>query len=301
MGGGFENGTEVGGFMAETSSSGQKGAKKYGEKPLLPATVKQLRNADSADGGDLVKIDGVSPAFVKIMGTIESIERHATVITYMINDTTETIKCIFYLEKEDGESSQRFEECRENSFVRVVGLCRSPGVDVNVLIFSMTLVTDFNEVTHHILETIYCHNFAIKGPLSSAAVSASNCKNFYMHFVSHSLTDSPSIASHNNPPSDNFGMGTMGAGRVAPFTPGMGNQHQIQSGGGNSSSKDMVLDAIKKTTIGDSGTTKDSVFQFISKIGAPISMNEISKVVQLMTDEGLVYSTIDEDHFMCTE
>ena len=94
-----------------------------------------------------------------------------------------------------------------------------------------------------------------------------------------------------------------GGGRAAPYTPaGGGHQQQLSHTQiGNSSTREAVMEAIRKTSIADNGTTKEEVFAFISRIAQGISMAEVDKCVKSMTDEGLVYSTIDENHFMCTE
>jgi len=186
MGGGFDNG--MGGMMdagflhepAGASSSNQKGGKKNVDKNFISASIKQILGADNSDQGGAVKIDDVTPAYVKICGTIESIEAHSTQVYYMINDTTGIIKCIIYVDKEaDGSTGSKFSECQVGCFVRVVGLARTPQTDPNILMFSMGLISDFNEVTNHMLEIIYCHNFSKHGPPpSTAGLAAKSCK-FY--------------------------------------------------------------------------------------------------------------------------
>lgn len=194
MGGGGYNmgGGEDGGFLNDANTQSANKGKKF-DKPILPVTVRQLQMAPESEG-DIIKVDGVQPGYYKIVGTIESVEEHATVITYMINDTTGTIKCIFYLDKDDGGGAQRFAHCRQDSFVRVVGLCRSPGEDLNMYIYNMQPVSDFNEVTHHMLETIYCHNLATKGPIpggpNAVGAKAGNCKSTLVENVNTRLVNS---------------------------------------------------------------------------------------------------------------
>ena len=177
MGGGMGYGAMDAGFIADAgqNQSGKKESK-YKDKMLIAVTVKQILQAEAGDTGDSVKIDGQTPSTVKICGTIESVEKHTTQIVYMINDTTGTIKCIHYIEKQEGESAAKFADCKEGSFVRVVGVARNPQTDPNILVYSMGVVADFNEVTYHMLEVIYCHNYALKGPPpGAAAAAAKNC------------------------------------------------------------------------------------------------------------------------------
>ena len=62
-----------------------------------------------------------------------------------------------------------------------------------------------------------------------------------------------------------------------------------------------VLDAIKKTSTGEDGTTKAQVFQFLASSGKNIAMSDIAKFVVMMQEDGTVYGTIDEEHFMSCE
>ena len=271
MGGAGGYAGEEGGFLdGNTQSAGKK---KF-DKSILPVTVKQLQMAQEGTG-DTVEVDGMTAGYHKLVGTIESVEEHTTVITYMINDTTGTIKCMFYVERDDGAAGgmQKYANCRQDSFVRVVGLCRSPGADLNVLIYSMQPVTDFNEVTHHMLDTIYCHNISVKGALPGVGGSAVK-----------------SAAAYN------MGMGNLAP--RAPMTPGL---QQAQGGVSSKEIRDAIVDAIRKTAVGDHGTTKQAVINYISAAGLGFNMQDVAKTLTLMHEDGAVYGTIDEDHFMSTE
>ena len=169
------------GFLTEAgggTQSGSKGKKVYGEKVMLSVTVKQLQDAENGDSGESIKVDGITPGYVKIVGTVESVDRHATQLVYLVNDTTGVMKVVFYLEKDDGENANKFADCKEGTFVRVIGLARAQANEErNILVFSMSVITDYNEVTNHMLESIYCHNFATKGPPPNAtSVAQKSCK-----------------------------------------------------------------------------------------------------------------------------
>jgi replication factor A2 len=283
-------GLDDGGFMAGAageSGAGDSGKKKqFQDRSYICTTVKQLTDtAQNFTGGDF-KVDGVLCEYIKLCGTIESIESHTTSINYFINDTTGSIRCFVYLNKED-DSSKKYQDCLVGDVVRLVGQFRagngSDGASINT--YKITKVTDFNEVTNHILETIFCHCYATKGPIPGSAGAAS--KNY------------------------NMGMGSFGAARSqGAFTPGApaygggGSGVKVEAlGGGDVSTRDAVIEAIRKTSSGDSGTTTHEVHNYLTRFGGlpSISINEVTKIVQGMTDEGLVYSTIDESHFTCTD
>jgi len=281
-------GFEEGGFMAAgDAGAGDSGKKKaVGDRAYICSTVKQLADAaKTSSGGQDFKLDGVGCEYVKLCGTIESIESHTTSINYFINDTTGSVRCFVYLNK-DEESTKKYQDCNVGDVVRLVGQYRpgngSDGASINT--YKIHKVTDFNEVTNHILETIFYHCYATKGPVPGSAGAAS--KNY------------------------NMGMGSFGAARSqGAFTPGApaygggGSGVKVEAlGGGDVSTRDAVIEAIRKTSSGDSGTTNNDVLAYLTRMnGLTISLNEVSKIVQGMTDEGLVYSTIDETHFTCTD
>ena len=71
---------------------------------------------------------------------------------------------------------------------------------------------------------------------------------------------------------------------------------------GNSSVKDAVLDALRKVTLGmDQGTTVEDIHSYLQNQQSRVSKEEVMKCVQNMSDEGTIYSTVDENHYMCTE
>lgn len=54
---------------------------------------------------------------------------------------------------------------RENSFVKIVGQLREYEGRKHVLIYDIAPVTDWNELTHHLLQIVYVHLQNTKGPI----------------------------------------------------------------------------------------------------------------------------------------
>ena len=54
---------------------------------------------------------------------------------------------------------------RIGQYVSVVGQVKAFGEDIQTQAFDVRPITDFDEVTHHFLEAIYCHLYMTKGPL----------------------------------------------------------------------------------------------------------------------------------------
>ena len=59
--------------------------------------------------------------------------------------------------QENVPDSEKTQIMRENTYVRVYGSIRSFGGKRTVVAFKMTPLTDMNELTYHLLETIHSH------------------------------------------------------------------------------------------------------------------------------------------------
>ncbi len=82
--------------------------------------------------------------------------------------------------------------CRENSCVRIYGNLRDYEGKRHILIYSINLLEDWNELTHHLLDVVYTHLQHTKGPLPNSSLSRSinaSCKiyvtslHIYCHFI----------------------------------------------------------------------------------------------------------------------
>eukprot|EP01031_Cornospumella_fuschlensis_P053064 gene53064-64821_t len=169
MGGfGGYGGTDTGGgFMADEKQNNQaSGQKSRDRQSLLPLTVKQVQSARSEN--DVYQVDGVELHMLKLVGTLVGPQEHSTNFTFRINDGSGTIECKQWIEKEAATYSKT-KSLREGMTVKVVGNLREYEGKTHVLVYDVTPITDWNELTHHILETILTHCRNTKAPPASAS------------------------------------------------------------------------------------------------------------------------------------
>ena len=76
---------------------------------VLPVTVKQINQIVEDDGVN--KLDNVEVFSICLVGTIKSVEAHATNMVYRISDGTGLIECKAYVDK-DGASTSKFGDCQ---------------------------------------------------------------------------------------------------------------------------------------------------------------------------------------------
>lgn len=182
MGDGFD-GMQGGGFMEGVSGAlGEKSAdKKSREKAVLAVTIKQL--IDAPADGDGIRVDGTEVSMVRLLGLVEHVEDHSTNKLYRIRDGTGVYDCKMWIEK-DPSSHLAESEIRPNTFVRVVGQIKEFAGTRHILLYNITPVVDWNELTHHMLEVILTHCQATKGPIPVNYISA--FQNFRRNSALHS-------------------------------------------------------------------------------------------------------------------
>lgn len=133
----------------------------------MPVTLKQL--SSSRGGDEVYRVDDVELHTVKLVGTISQFHDETTNYSFKINDGTGEIDCKKW---KDNDSPSIFNALREGQTARVVGTIREFAGRSHLLVYNVVPVTNFNEVTHHILDVIFTHLQNTKGkvPVSLAVL-----------------------------------------------------------------------------------------------------------------------------------
>lgn len=261
-GGGF---VQDGGDFAGSQGGSQKSPttiKKRDAQTLVPLTIKQIVNVDHKDGK--FKIDGKDVSQISIIGVVLSIEVQPTNINYMIDDGTGKMNVRLYVDS-DEEGQAKHTQIRENQYVRVIGNLRILGTPA-VVAFQLIPITDFNEITFHYLETIHTHCLNTRG---KPGVSPSK--------AAGAVPGAAPAAMNSNVSSNDFGA----------VADGDSSFNDLQS---------QVLNIFNQDSNSESGTSIQTVCERLSHL----SRGDIQKAIEFLSDEGHLYSTIDEEHYKST-
>jgi len=269
-GGGFLSPTSSG-FTAPEQVSAQK---KRDPQAVIPVTIKQLLEADVSDNGKF-RIDGREVSQVSLIAQIISYEAKSTNVSYHMSDSTGEIGVKLYIDNEDADGRAILAKTKgvhvgENSYIRIIGNIRLISDQRNVIAFQLIPVTDFNEITMHYLDVIYCHLKTTRGEPSSQSIDAQQQYGFKTEFGQQLGASTSYMQPHQQ-------------GFVMPLE---GNFTSLQS---------QILQLFAQDT-SDSGA---SVADIINKLGT-VSPAQIRREIEFLSDEGHLYSTINEDHFKCT-
>lgn len=259
-----------GGFDNNNASSPGGGdnrpRKAYDEQTLVPVTARMILN--SADmAGDMLLEDGRELHMVKLVGCVRDVSEASTCITYSIEDGSGLVEVKHWLDSSDTPESiqMRDETCQDNVYLRIIGKLKTFDGKKSIVANSVRKVTTPNELTHHFLEVVY---------------SAERSKQKKTQQAGSSYTPY-SVASNNE--GVGFGKG--------PSTPGLVPMMERKEEARNNIIHEFIKEEGAQIETGLDMAT--CVNAFVGRY----SEEEVRKAITSLTNEGLLYSTINEDHF----
>lgn len=138
----------------------------YGKDTLRPVTIKQLIDAQQPHPDAEFKIDGHEITQVTFIGQIRMLSTQATNLTYKLDDGTGLIEVKQWLDS-DAEPAAEAAALRENAYVRVWGRLKAFNNKRHVGAHVIRPITDFNEISMHLLEATSVHLYFTRGPPES--------------------------------------------------------------------------------------------------------------------------------------
>lgn len=259
-----------GGYMdqkaAMNADSGKKGGKD--QHSILPVTTKQVLEAEKGSD-DSFMIDNQTVYQVKLLATVISKEEYTTNVNYIVNDGSGNMECKKWIDNNVVEDHQNI---NEGKLVRIFGQVREYEDKKSILILSIQLCEDWNELTHHLLEVTLNHLQATKGPIP----------------------------------------GTQAANKGGLMTPAVGGSYLMFNGGsglrqpafGNAATSgysddtnEMVFNVYKENNESDYGLSFEAVLDKLQQNGSNMSMQGLKNVVSKLFEDGSLYTTIDDNHY----
>ncbi|XP_019858654.1 PREDICTED: replication protein A 32 kDa subunit-B-like isoform X2 [Amphimedon queenslandica] len=284
MGGGF---TSPGGT---TGTPGGKDSKRGGFKnqATRPVTAAMLHRVTSPPGAEeIYLIDDEQVNQIVLVGEIVEVFESATSVMYKIDDRTGPpveVRRWINAEEDSQFELERRAACREGIYVKIVGHIKMFNNQRTITGFMIRPIEDFNEVTHHMAETMFAHLAITKG------------LKLPEQFSDHQQGNQMGGAS-------SFGSTTPQAGGsgwtpLATSTQMSGTSYGNQFNSGLTLVQQKVLSVIGNTK-GDHGLHVNDIISSVKTQG--FSDASIKTALDFLSNEGHVYSTIDEQHFKSTE
>ncbi|KAM9353650.1 replication protein A 32 kDa subunit isoform 2-T2 [Symphorus nematophorus] len=252
-----------GGFASPSLSQGGEKKGRTRATQIIPCTVSQLMSASQAD--EAFKVGDVEVAQVTLVGVIRSTDKSMTNIQYKVDDMTGAPMDVKqWVDTEDPSVDSTV--LPPGTYVKVSGNLRSFQNHRSVVAFSVRPLEDMNEITSHMLEVVQAH-MALGKPQSTSGV---------------------------------------GGGMISKVTPMLGPGKESMGGSyagandmaynGLSANQNQVLSLIRSCP-DPQGISIQDLRQRLSGI----SLAVIKQAVEFLSNEGHIFSTIDEDHYKSTD
>lgn len=259
-----------GGFTSSQSPAiGGTQEKKKRSQNVVPLAIGQILENKEEN----LTICGHEVHMVSLLGIVNKIDHVTTKITYTIADSTGEIAALKWLEGDGSDVST----IMENTYVSVVGTARTQQGRKHVMIFKIQPLYDINQITTHILQVI-------KTP-------------FALEAINKQQQNGGGGGDVTNQSMNNSSMMTGGGVNVS--------MNQSVGGGGadggveaSLNSEQLLVYRIIKCTTADEGVHKVDI---MASLRGKMSTKAVETAVEFLSNEGHVYSTVDEDHYKTTE
>lgn len=268
QGGGYGESSMGGGYTQSPGGFASPAASQGGEKKgrarasqIVPCTVSQIMCAVHAE--DVFRVGDVEVNQITLVGMIRTVDKSMTNIQYKVDDMTGAPMDVKqWVDTEDPNVDSTV--IPPGTYVKVSGNLRSFQNNRSVVAFSIRPLEDMNEITSHMLEVVQAHMMLSK------------------------------------PQTMQVGGG--GGGMSRPAMGGTGG-----SGGGYSGANDMSSNGLNPSQnqvlrlIRSCPDAQGISILDLKQRLSGMSMAAIKLAVEFLSNEGHIFSTIDEDHFKSTD
>jgi len=208
-------------------------------------------------------VEGMEVGMVVILGRVTSVEKAATKTTYQVEDSTGEVHVIQWIDEGSSEK-----EHVEGTYVKVVGSIRTQASKKHIMAFRIMDIASKVEQDVHALEVVYSH--------------------LKLRQLSQKMGMGGGTADHSG--LSNSMMGGAFGGHV------MSTSTSTSSSFGNKN-HDLVYGIIKQNN-DEQGINTGLI---LTQLKGRISKTEMEQSIEFLSNEGHIYSTVDEDHFKSTE
>ncbi|XP_055325468.1 replication protein A 32 kDa subunit [Sitodiplosis mosellana] len=212
---------------------------------------------------DNFQLFGMAFGMVSIVGIVRNVEHSSTKITVTVEDHSGQIDAHLWLEDGDGSNMPAL---LLNTYVRVFGSIRNQGGTKALMIFKIDPLSSINELTTHLLEVLNARFLAEDFANNAGGGGGGSNTNTYQ-----------STSTFNS----NTG-----------FTGGSDNGNSLGLTG-----KQLLIYKAVKENKDDQGISKQELHKKFSHIPLP----ELENIMENMTTEGHIYTSIDSDHWLPTD
>lgn len=271
-----------GGDIGNVSSpSNDKQRRPTEEKSLVPVTIGMVRK--SING---VLQDGREPEQVKIIGAVCECANKSTSIEYILEDGTGKISVKEWVENDDKVKQQLSAEASvEHQYIRVIGKIQVYENEMHIIAQHVKKLKDANELAYHMIETV---NSLEKYKRSSNIVGSPSMA------MSHMQLNPGANLHASKPIGMSYGNENVAEGLQSEIMNFLKKCEFFFCFSERRLSWNSNLTFAFNVTVDESLGGDINVFIANNK---QYGESQIRSVVEALSTEGMIYSTVDENHY----
>jgi len=263
--------TSYGGFMATQDTAEKKGNIRGGRgSAWIPVFTKEVHAL--LPGQDAIRRGTTESQEVTIVGIVRSCERklNAACIDYYVDDHTGPPLLVNQMI--ENEREDMIVPVAEKTYVRVIGKVRTWGSQRGITAFTVIPLKSLNELTMHNLEVVHCKLFYQKDILGR-----------HLDIAQGRVSNTGAAGSMN----------------TSGYAGGGGATSKMVSNPGNSGLTGVNGEIHKflSTSTTDSGYALGDIQRRFPQL----ALQRIKDQLELLSSEGHVYTTIDDEHYRTTD
>lgn len=257
----------------------------FDQRKLSQVTIKQIKTAKPPQPHEHLRIDGVEISQVFIIAQIVSTNIQSSCTTFKVNDLSGDLEVKKWRNVVNDEKNEEENNTDNNinhdtdnlikgQWVKIVGRINHYHGRCSINAFEVVPITDFNEITYHFLECIYQHLENTVAHLDPNKLANMN-KNFNM------ILDAD-LNNQSNYNENEYNMTAMSTS----FNDEEDCFSMIQK---------KILDIINApdNNKNEVGCNIELIFEKLSNQ----DVNKIKDAIDVLSNEGYIYSTIDDYHY----
>lgn len=265
------------------NSSPQKAKRQEDKQTCVAVTARIIESASKNMEGGVIQIHGEEPSMVLLVGQVESLVKQAASLEFTLNDSTGRVKARHFFPNQ--EARPEFDKLESGSYVSVVANVRTaPTVHLGVQF--MSLVQSADEISYHMIEAAHAAVKLQQTSKDPATPAAKRPVASPMTVGSQGPSWSPDVAM--SPAKE-----VKETINVAPV-PMSFTDAKVKLAGDQL--KNAILELLRKD-----GPASGELGVELAQVGAGLQATPLADVKQCLAnllDEGDVYTTIDDDHFL---
>jgi len=272
-----------GGFLNDSPADGTTpgGSRKFGQNTSLRAVTSHqlLHHVQQTHGDAEFTLDNIELGPISLVAVLRSVKVQATNTVFTLHDGWGQVEARTWkdgeVSAEDEEELNKADGLEEGGYVYIVGHLKQLHNRKHVSISSIRPVKSHHEVLHHQLEVISAflyHSRGAMGPDGPSGTIRGGNEDVIMHNVSAYQAGGPSATGSSTVVNDQ-------AANLPPF-------------------QRAIYEAIVANRGSNEGVHVGTIARTIQNTkGTKTTAAEVSEALDVLMDEGLVYSTIDETHY----